>query len=199
MMKRVNTALLLLVGVLSAASAQEKKWEHSVNLSTGLFLDGTTLSYDGGLSARLGYGVAYRLAERFSVKSGVAYRVDMESPIKAFTYDGGDYDAFGFVEVPLVARYHTKDNLVLGLGPVFSFCTNNDTYYIDANPLSPLNGKTKNKDFYVGLQPSIMYQWGHFNFGVEANIGLMDVKLNHGLTTGSKYLHQVMGCVSFRF
>ena len=86
MMKRVNIALLLLVGVLSTASAQEKKWEHSVNLSTGLFLDGTTLSYDGGLSARLGYGVAYRLAERFSVKSGVAYRVDMESPIKAFTY-----------------------------------------------------------------------------------------------------------------
>ncbi len=192
-------ALLLLAGVLGAASAQESKWEHCVNLSAGLFLDGTTLDYSNGLSAKLGYGVAYRFAERFSVKSGVAYRVDMESPIKAFTYDGGDYDAFEFVEVPLVARYHTKDNLVLALGPVFSFCTNNDTYYIDSDPTSPLDGKTKIKDFYVGLQPSVMYQWKHFSLGVEANIGLMDVKLNHGLTTGSKYLHQVMGCVAYRF
>ena len=198
-MKRISMALLLLVGVLGAASAQERKWEHSVNLSVGLFLDGTTLGYDYGLSTRLGYGVAYRFAERFSVKSGVAYRADMESPIKAYTYEGADYDAFEFVEVPLVARYHTKDNLVLGLGPVFSFCTNNDTYYIDPKPDSPLNGKTKIKDCYVALQPSIMYQWEHFSLGVEANIGLMDVKLNHGLTTGSKYLHQVMGCVAYRF
>ena len=198
-MKRIGIALLLLVGILGAASAQEKKWEHSVNLSAGMFLDGMTLNYDNGLSARLGYGVAYRFAERFSVKSGVAYRVDMDSPIKAYTYDGGDYDAFEFVEVSLVARYHTKENFVFGLGPVFSFCTNNDTYYIDPKPDSSLNGKTKIKDFYVGLQPSIMYQWKHFSLGVEANIGLMDVKLNHGLTTGSKYLHQVMGSVAYRF
>lgn len=198
-MKRIGIALLLLVGVLGAASAQERKWEHSVNLSAGLFLDGTTLNYDNGLSTRLGYGVAYRFAERFSVKSGVAYSINQESPIKAYTYDGGDYDAFEFVEVPLVARYHTKDNLVLALGPVFSFCTNNDTYYLDSDPTSPLNGKTKIKDFYVGLQPSIVYQWKHFSLGVEANVGLMDVKLNHGLTTGSKYLHQVMGCVAYRF
>lgn len=29
--------------------------------------------------------------------------------------------------------------------------------------------------------------------------GLMDVKLNHGLTTGSKYLNQVMCSISYRF
>lgn len=198
-MKRISIALLLLAGVLATASAQEKKWEHSVNLSAGLFLDKTASACGKGLSTKLGYGVAYQFADRFSVKSGVAFRADMESPVKMYTYDGGDYDAFTFIDVPLVARYHATDNLVLALGPVFSFSTNNDTYYIDPKPTSPLNGKTKIKDFYVGLQPSIVYQWKHFSLGVEANIGMMDVKLNHGLTTGSKYLHQVMGCVAYRF
>lgn len=198
-MKRTIIALLLLIGFIGAVAAQERKWEHSINLSAGLYLDGTVADYDLGVSAKLGYGVAYRFTEQFSVKTGIAQRLDMESPIKAYTYDGGDYDAFTFIEVPLVARYHTKDHVVFGLGPVFAFCTSNDTYYIDADPQSPLNGKPKIKEFYVGLQPSIIYQWKHFALGVEATCGLMDVKLNHGLTTGSKYLNQVMCSISYRF
>lgn len=198
-MKRTRIALLLIIGFVGVASAQERKWEHSVNISVGQFQSGTVVSYDPGVSAKLGYGLAYRFTEQFSVKTGIAMREDMESPIKAYTHEGGDHDFFAFIEVPLVARYHTKDNLVLALGPVFAFCTYNDTYYIDADPQSPLNGKPKIKDFYVGLQPSIMYQWKHFALGIEVTCGLMDVKLNHGLTTGSKYLRQVMGSVAYRF
>lgn len=198
-MKRIIIALFLLAGFFGATSAQEKGWEHSVSLSAGQFQEGTLLNYDTGLSLKLGYGLAYQFTEQFSVKSGIAYRIDMESPIEAATYDGSDYDAFEFIEVPLIARYHTKGHLVLGLGPVFAFCTNNDTYYINPNPHSPLNGRKKIKDFYAGLQPSIMYQWKHFSIGIEATYGLMDVKLNHGLTTGSKYLHQVMCSAAYRF
>lgn len=196
-MKRISIALLLLIGFIEAAAAQERKWEHSVSISAGQFQDGTLVSYDTGLSVKFGYGLAYRFAEQLSVKTGIAMRGDAESAFQQ--WEGGDYDVFEFIEVPLVARYHTKDNLVLALGPVFAFCTYNDTYYIDADPQSPLNGKPKIKDFYVGLQPSIMYQWKHFALGIEVTCGLMDVKLNHGLTTGSKYLRQVMGSVAYRF
>lgn len=196
-MKRISIALLLLMGFIGVASAQERKWEHSVNISAGQFQAGTLVSYDTGLSLKFGYGLAYRFAEQFSVKTGIAMRGDAESAFQQWV--GGDYDTFEFIEVPLVARYHTKDHVVFGLGPVFAFCTNNDTYYIDADPQSPLNGKPKIKDFYVGLQPSIVYQWKHFALGIEATYGLMDVKLNHGLTTGSKYLNQVMCSISYRF
>lgn len=196
-MKKISIVLLLLASCIGATSAQERKWEHSINLSAGLYLDGTVADYDTGLSLKFGYGLAYRFAEQFSVKTGIAMRGDAESAFQQ--WEGGDYDTFEFIEVPLVARYHTKDHVVFGLGPVFAFCTSNDTYYIDADPQSPLNGKPKIKNFYVGLQPSIIYQWKHFALGVEATCGLMDVKLNHGLTTGSKYLNQVMGSISYRF
>lgn len=199
MMKRFGIVLLLITSFIASTFAQEKKWEHSVYLSAGLFLDGTTLDYNPGLSTKFGYGISYQFAERFSLKSGVAYRVDMESPVKMFTYDGGDYDSFTFVEIPLTARYHTEDDFVFGLGPVLSFCIENDTYYVNSNPRHPLNGMTKIKDFCVGVQPSVMYKWGHFSLGVEATFGLMDVKLNHGFAAGGKYLHQIMGSVAYCF
>lgn len=198
-MKRVGMSLLLIAGFIASVSAQEKKWEHSVNFSAGLFLDGITLDYNSGLSAKLGYGISYQFAERFSMKLGVAYRVDMESPVKMFGYDGGDYDSFAFVEVPLIARYHTEGGFVFGMGPVFSFCIENDTYYVNSDPHHPLNGMTKIKEFCVGVQPSVMYKWEHFSLGVEATFGLMDVNLNHGLAAGGKYLHQITGSVAYCF
>ena len=198
-MKKITLTLTLLLGFMLTLPAQEKRWEHSFNLAVGQLIDGSTLNYNTGISTKLGYGIAYGFSEQWSLKSGVSVRADLESPVKAFTYDGGDYDGFTFVEVPLVARYHTANNLVLGFGPVFSFCTANGSYYINSDPRHPLNGMAKIKDFYVGLQPSIAHEWKHLSIGVEATLGLMDVKLNHGLTTGSKYLHQVMGCVAYKF
>ena len=58
-MKRTIIALLLLIGFVGVASAQERKWEHSVNISAGQFQDGTLVSYDTGLSVKFGYGLAY--------------------------------------------------------------------------------------------------------------------------------------------
>ena len=76
----------------------------------------------------------------------------------------------------------------------------NDTYYIDADPQSPLNHLDKSKRFALGLQPAVTYRLSrHWELGVEANIGLTNIKDGHGLTSGSKHVHHVMATIGVVF
>ncbi|MBP3228667.1 MAG: PorT family protein [Bacteroidaceae bacterium] len=197
-----KTRFFLLAALLVAAcnvSAQRKALEHNVYVSAGLFIDRNAGDTGNGLSVRLGYGLDIRLSQKLSVMPGIAVRGVIESPFES--WDGADDDIFTFLDIPVIARYHLdsgKGGWVFGLGPVLSFCVDNDTYYIDAGP-DPLTDKTKIKPFDLGLQPSVAYKLGRFTLGVDARIGLLNVKRTHGLTTGTQHLHDLTATVAFRF
>ena len=48
-------------------------------------------------------------------------------------------------------------------------------YYIDADPMDPRNGKETFRRYDVGLQLSVVFRKERFQWGVEANIGLLPV------------------------
>ena len=154
MKKIIISSLLLLVAV--TGYSQDRKWEHNIYVAGGLLID---REWVGLISARD--------AENFFSSAK----------------DGAASDDFVFLDVPVLAQYHV-DRWAFGLGPVFSFCVSNDTYYVDHDPNSELNGKNKIKNFYLGLQPSIKYQIGrHFRIGIDGQIGLHDVRKSYGFET----------------
>lgn len=165
----------LFLSAVVAAQAQERKWEHQFHASAGVQIDN---SDDTGSSTRIGYSLGYFLKNNFSVTAGASLRYEVENMFES--QDGADDDDYKFADVAFAARYHTG-RWTLGLGPVFSFCTENDTYYIDANPLDPMNGKKKLHTFGFGMQPSVMYSLGrHFRLGLEGRIGLNDMRIDYG-------------------
>lgn len=199
-MKHLSLVFFVLLPFMGLR-AQDRRWEHTIYASAGLFIDHADYETDRGLSVRLGYGLNHYFSPRFSLMPGVAFR---SSSVALFHLgeDGGDYDSFLFLDVPVMAQFHLSDGAgswALGLGPVFSFCVQNDEYYIDADPTDPHNGQTKIKPFSLGLQPSLMYEYKWARFGIEANIGLLNVKATHGLTTGHKRLHDLMATFGVRF
>ena len=136
---------------------------------------------------------------------GVAYREVNERGLKT-CLDGSDYDHFNFIDIPIIVHYYLGGDkgswLTFGLGPVFSFCIGNDTYYINADPKDPRNGLEKAKSFSFGLQPSITCPVGkHWKFGVEAYLNLTDMQKkykNLGIN-GSRHIHHFAATVGFIF
>ena len=201
-MRKINIIILFLITVLSV-SAQEKRWENNFYLGQGLILDYKNGDGEGGMSFVAGYGLSYRFSPHWSVMPGLALRAVAEGAPAEHFDDGRDYDTFAFLDVPLLVRYHTgvsKRYFTFGFGPVFSFCTGNDTYYVDADPRSPLNHLDKCKAFTLGLQPTASYQFArHFNVGLDCFICLTDQKLHHGMAPGSKYIHSFTVRMAFNF
>ncbi len=165
----------LFLSAVVAAQAQERKWEHQFHVSAGVQIDNTD---NTGSSTGIGYSLGRFLRPDFSLTAGVALRYEVENMFDSL--DGADDDDYTFVDFSVAARYHTG-HWTFGLGPVFSFCTRNDTYYIDANPTDPMNDKEKLHTFGLGLKPSVMYDLGrHFRLGVEGHIGLNDMRIDYG-------------------
>ena len=175
--------------------AQVKKWEHNVYVGAGLMIDDHGYRTKKGLAFNAGYGLNYYFNEQWSLMPGVAVRQVSENGF-ADSADGADDDVFTFLDVPVVAQYHVgtgKGAWTLGLGPVFSFCVGNDTYYMDAAPGAKLNDLDKCKTFSFGLQPSVSYRLGkHFGIGLDGYISLSNMKNNHGLLSGSKHIHCIV-------
>ena len=194
------------------ATSNFKKFENNFYIGAGALLDhynepynqSKTFRTDNGLSVKLGYGLNYYFTEMFSVMAGVAYR---NEETNAFvSREGADDDSFTFVDVPITFQVHlnnpqtTNHKWMIGLGLVYSHCTSNCDYYIDADPNDPLDGKTKIKDNYISLMPCVAYEITHFRFGVEAYIGLNDVNRKYeGLVNGKKRLSNICGVVAFKF
>ena len=201
-MRKINIIILFLITVLSA-SAQEKRWENNFYLGQGLILDYKNGDGEGGMSFVAGYGLSYRFSPHWSVMPGLALRAVAEGAPAEHFDDGRDYDTFSFLDVPLLVRYHTgvsKRYFTFGFGPVFSFCTGNDTYYVDADPRSPLNNLKKCKTFSLGLQPTVSYQFArHFSVGLDGYICLTNLKQHHGLTSGEIYIHSLTCRMAFNF
>jgi len=198
MKKIIISALLLLVAV--TGYSQDRKWEHNIYVAGGLLIDREWGENDTGVSMKLGYGLNYYFSEHWSLMPGIDIRRDAENFFSS-AKDGADSDDFVFLDVPVLAQYHV-DRWNFGLGPVFSFCVSNDTYYVDHDPNSELNGKNKIKEFYLGLQPSIKYQIGrHFRIGIDGQIGLHDVRKSYGFETQTtnKYLHNIVATIGVVF
>ena len=198
MKKIIISALLLLVAV--TGYSQDRKWEHNIYVAGGLLIDREWGESETGVSMKLGYGLNYYFSEHWSLMPGIDIRRDAENFLSS-DKDGADSDDFVFLDIPVLAQYHV-DRWTFGLGPVFSFCVSNDTYYVDHDPNSELNGKNKIKDFYLGLQPSVKYRIGkHFLVGIDGQIGLHDVRKSYGFETQTtnKYLHNIVATIGVVF
>ena len=198
-MKKIIISALLLMAAVSGFS-QDRKWEHNIYVAGGLLIDREWGESETGVSMKLGYGLNYYFSEHWSLMPGIDIRQDAENFFSS-AKDGADSDDFVFLDVPVLAQYHV-DRWTFGLGPVFSFCVSNDTYYVDHDPNSELNGKNKIKDFYLGLQPSIKYRIGkHFLVGIDGQIGLHDVRKSYGFETQTtkKYLHNIVATIGVVF
>ena len=197
-MRKIVIALLLMAAV--SGFSQDRKWEHNIYVAGGLLIDREWGESETGVSMKLGYGLNYYFSEHWSLMPGIDIRRDAENFFSS-AKDGADSDDFVFLDVPVLAQYHV-DRWAFGLGPVFSFCVSNDTYYVDHDPNSELNGKNKIKDFYLGLQPSVKYRIGkHFLVGIDGQIGLHDVRKSYGFETQTtnKYLHNIVATIGVVF
>lgn len=197
-MRKIVIALLLMAAV--SGFSQDRKWEHNIYVAGGLLIDREWGESETGVSMKLGYGLNYYFSEHWSLMPGIDIRRDAENFFSS-AKDGADSDDFVFLDVPVLAQYHV-DRWTFGLGPVFSFCVSNDTYYVDHDPNSELNGKNKIKDFYLGLQPSVKYRIGkHFLVGIDGQIGLHDVRKSYGFETQTtnKYLHNIVATIGVVF
>lgn len=196
---RIIVFALLLMAAVNGYS-QDRKWEHNIYVAGGLLIDREWGESETGVSMKLGYGLNYYFSEHWSMMPGIDIRQDAENFFSS-AKDGADSDDFVFLDIPILAQYHL-DRWAFGLGPVFSFCVSNDTYYVDHDPTSKLNGKDKIKNFYLGLQPSIKYQIGrHFLIGIDGQIGLHDVRKSYGFETQTtnKYLHNIVATIGVVF
>lgn len=189
----------------STATAQVKHWEHNFYISGGVsnkFEDGD----DDHVALHLGYGLNYYFNQHWSVMPGIGLRTK-------FSFgdpdDGADSHGCTFLDIPVLAQYHLNgqaNGLVFELGPVFSFITDNDRYYIDAyynDYNDPLNGKKEYKNFDLGIRPGVYYQAGHWRFGVQSYIGLLNIKKNYAYRisniSGSYHFTDIAATVGFHF
>lgn len=192
-MRKIVIALLLMAAV--NGYSQDRKWEHNIYVAGGLLIDREWGESETGVSMKLGYGLNYYFSEHWSLMPGIDIRRDAENFFSS-AKDGADSDDFVFLDIPVLAQYHI-DRWSFGLGPVFSFCVSNDSYYIDSpnSPYSALDGKEKIKSFYVGLQPSVKYRLSrYFLLGIDGQFGLQDVNKSYDLNIpiGHKYLHNIV-------
>ena len=190
--------LLFMVSLLVVSgSAQERKWEHSVNVGIGLALDNVeilTSTTQSLFALCAGYGLNYYLKENWSLHTGLTFRRSSGYGLQV-----------GYLDIPLALQYHiTADNSpwTFGVGPVFSLCAMNDEYDADHYVADGVDvvGQKMFKDFSLGLRPSIGYRLNrHWQIGVEGYIGLTNIYKEYGHSAGSEHLHCVVATVGYVF
>ena len=208
-MKRlILTTIALVVATASWAQGpgSYKKVENNFLIGTGLFGETGNRAQRvfPGAVLRLSYGLDVRVSEPWSVMPGVGIRAQL-GEINHFGWVGGDPDGMAMADVFCQVRYHfvtEGTRMVVGLGPQCSYMVCPDTYYIDADPSDPRNGKEKFKKWDIGLQPSIVFlSRGHFQWGIEASVGLRNMLRQYPEydVTGRVHLHNIMFICGWRF
>ena len=199
-MKKIIIAIAFLALAAGLASAQDgrpfKRLENNFMLGGGLFMESGSWSggNNPGLVLRVSYGLDVRLDDRWSVMPGAGLR-DQLGDIRHFMWDGGDPDGMSMADFFVIGRYHFEsegDRIVVGFGPSASYMVTKDTYYVDADPMDPLNGKEKFNRFDLAVQPSVMFLHGkHFQWGLEGSVGLLNAMRQYPeyRRTGSIRLH----------
>ena len=209
MRRSIVTILSLLLSVSLAFGQERPSWkraESNLMIGGGLFLESGFQSYGNnpGAVLRLSYGLDVRFDEQWSVMPGAGLRLQL-GDIRHFMWVGGDPDGMGMADVFIDCRYHlesTGSRIVFGLGPALSYMVSPDTYYIDADPSDPLNGKEKFNRFDLGLHPSVTFLRGkHFQWGIEGSLGLLNAMVQYPAykRTGSIHLHYLAATIGFRF
>lgn len=211
-MKRILFAACIFLLSLTSIQAQEhKKVESNLMFNSGTFFE--TGSYYGNINwselfssertfrpsslllpghvFRISYGLDVIMNEHWSLMPGAGVRVQTASLLGMFAI-GGDIDVMAAADAFCALRYHLQAGtcrIIFGLGPDVSYLTTS-TYYIDADPMDPRNGVPKFYHFDYGIQPSITLRMGkHWQFGLEANIGLRNMRIPYEL----EYQHHVPG------
>ena len=208
-MKRFLYVLTTILVSVTASAQQNTAWkrlESNFQLGGGLFLESGYLAREEnpGAVIRLSYGLDIRVNDQWSVMPGAGLRAQL-SQIDHFMAVGNDPDGMSLADIFVTARYHFDSDgtrMVVGLGPALSFMTSADTYYVDADPSDPLNGKEKFKRYDIGLQPSISFLRGkHFQWGFEGSIGLLNAMRQYPEynRTGSVHLHYLAVTCGWHF
>ena len=199
-MKKIIIAIAFLALAAGLASAQDdrpfKRLENNFMLGGGLFLESGSWSggNNPGLVLRVSYGLDVRLDDRWSVMPGAGLR-DQLGDIRHYMWVGGDPDGMSMADFFVIGRCHFEsegDRIVVGFGPSVSYMVSKDTYYVDADPMDPLNGKEKFNRFDLAVQPSVMFLHGkHFQWGLEGSVGLLNAMRQYPeyRRTGSIRLH----------
>ena len=202
-MKKSIVFMALLALSMGLAFAQES----NLMLGGGMFLQsggGRSYGCNPGAVLRVSYGLDFRLDDKWSVMPGVGLRSQL-SDIRHFMWVGGDPDGMALADVFVVGRYHFEydsSRIAVGLGPALSYMVVKDTYYVDADPNDPLNGKRKFNTVDIGLQPSIVFSRGkHFQWGFEGSLGLLNTKIQYPeyKRTGSIHLHYLAVTCGWHF
>ena len=208
-MKRFLYVLTTILVSVTASAQQNTAWkrlESNFQLGGGLFLESGYLAREEnpGAVIRLSYGLDIRVNDQWSVMPGAGLRAQL-SQIDHFMAVGNDPDGMSLADIFVTARYHFDSDgtrMVVGLGPALSFMTSADTYYVDADPSDPLDGKEKFKRYDIGLQPSITFLRGkHFQWGFEGSIGLLNAMRQYPEynRTGSVHLHYLAVTCGWHF
>ena len=208
-MKRFLYVLTTILVSVTASAQQNTSWkrlESNFQLGGGLFLESGYLAREEnpGAVIRLSYGLDIRVNDQWSVMPGAGLRAQL-SQIDHFMAVGNDPDGMSLADIFVTARYHFDSDgtrMVVGLGPALSFMTSADTYYVDADPSDPLDGKEKFKRYDIGLQPSISFLRGkHFQWGFEGSIGLLNAMRQYPEynRTGSVHLHYLAVTCGWHF
>ena len=208
-MKRIVSVSLLCftLAVLGtcAVSAQErfsKPLESDIRLGAGLFAETGNHADKPGIALRVSYGLDIKINDRWSLMPGAGLKTQV-SDIRHFGCIGGDLDQMSAADLFLDVRYRAAGKAVFSLGPQVSYMISPDTYYIDADPRDPLNGKEKFYRWDIGLRPGLVFNVGeHRYWGFEALIGLRNMLRPYDFsarTQGSIYLHNLMFVYGWHF
>ena len=209
-MKFLKTVICaaLLVGIPAWLQAQpsQKRLENHFMIGAGLFGETGNQARDvfPGAVLRLSYGLDVKLTDNWSLMPGAGIRAQL-GEVNHIGWLGGDPEGMSMADLFCQARYHlilADTKTVIGLGPQFSYMVSPDTYYVDADPDDPKNGKEKFERWDIGLQPSIVFQKGkHWQWGFEASVGLRNMLRQYPEynVSGSVHLHNIMFICGWRF
>ena len=197
------SALLVSVSAFAQQNASWKRLESNIMIGAGLFGETGNKASNvfPGAVLRMSYGLDVKLGDKWSLMPGAGIRAQL-GEVNHIGWVGGDPDGMSMADVFCQARFHFEsngDNIVVGLGPQFSYMVSPDTYYIDADPNDPRDGKEK---LDIGLQPSIVFQSGkHWQWGFEASVGLRNMLRQYPEynVTGNVHLHNIMFICGRRF
>lgn len=175
-------AMLLPVMAYSQGDQSWRKLESVFQIGGGLFLETgedhriEAEAQNPGAVLRVSYGLDMRFNEKWSVMPGGGFRIQAGG-LRRWQQYGGDRDGMLLADVFVAARYHLdsgRSRVVFGLGPAFSYIVS--PVYYDY----PSYDIEKFRRFDIGIQPSVEFLLGnHFQWGMEANIGLSDIRLRH--------------------
>ena len=209
-MKIIKTVICvaLLVGIPARMQAQSspKRMENHFMIGAGLFGETGNQARDvfPGAVLRLSYGLDVKLGDKWSLMPGAGIRAQL-GEVNHIGWVGGDPEGMSMADLFCQARYHlvlADTKTIIGLGPQFSYMFSPDTYYVDADPNDPRNGKEKFERWDIGLQPSIVFQKGkHWQWGFEASVGLRNMLRQYPEynVSGSVHLHNLMFICGWRF